>query len=176
MRRLLTLLLAAFIGSAVAAGFRYLFPAQASAATPAVDAQAQRASEADVAAPPAPQPTPEPVHPTGWAMRAGRISVMMSDGTVRLADHGWTGGVSDPISQATASHVVIDGERLFIRPRVRPAAPLSAAFGQTSTEGTQSAPLPVPAAVRRASAWREDSDGVLRLVGKGTPGVSTYRP
>src|SRR5690606_8428267 len=55
----------------------------------------------------------------------GRIVVMMSDGTCRIADRSWRDGLSDSVSQATRSHVVIDGERMLIKPRPRPAPVVS---------------------------------------------------
>lgn len=75
-------------------------------------------------------PAPEPAFPVGVARRGDVVLVQMSDGTRRYQLRHRP-AVSDGISQVTPSAVVIEGDKMFIKPKPRPApvsstpAPLS---------------------------------------------------
>lgn len=153
MRRLLSLLLASLIGSAVAFGVRYFFPpapvvATASDPTP----QAQRGEDLPPPPPGPAGPALPPPHPTGYAFKGGVVLVQMSDGTRRWHDRNFP-TVSDGIEAVTPSSVVLLEEgKIFIKPVPKltggvtvmpsPVQPVSPMIDPAASMPPMSAPAP----------------------------------
>lgn len=176
MRFLLRVILAAVIGSALGLLVRKYFrpapvsppaveqPAEPSGSVPRGDAPPEP-QVADVAAP----VEKTPPYPVGWVMGRGRIVVQLSDGTTRIRDRRWTGDrvdLSDPVEQATSSHVVIDGKRLYINSRFWGGG-AGSQVDSAMPDGAQGSPV-VSVAVNDAgirtdpSGWTVGADGVHR--------------
>lgn len=176
MRVILRIAIAAAVGAGIGSAVRMLFrsssPAPASASiTPSHEPKADAPTGGAALGSPASSstvtgPLELPPHPTGWVMATGRIVVQMSDGTRRIADHGWIDdGLSDGIAHATPSHVILDGQRMYIRAH-RPAVSVV----PVEPPPPPVSDMPTPARVVSLGAWRLDEDGVYRIARESSIG------
>jgi hypothetical protein len=105
----------------------------------------------------------DPPFPVGWSGRGNRVTVSMSDGTIRTEADG-------KVIRVTRGFIEIDGQRMYLKSRYwvdaakavdRPVQPV--ASGVPSPEPS-SVPSSAPSLVGQVLGdWRLDPDGVYRL-------------
>jgi len=155
MRRFLGLLFSSIFGALIAFCLVRVLPARRVKYEGAPVAQA--AKPVDQAKVPAEGNHVEAPYPTGYGIRGHRMTIVMSDGSVRTeSDIGKT------VADLDRGGVVVDGKKQWFKPKLsadrekRTVSPSKEVAGEAEPSSRPHSEV--------FGSWREDSDGVYRLI------------